>query len=250
MSNEYPAIRLNPALDRDSIRARLQQDRRAQIRDIFPDEVAQRLHQCMTKEVEWNTIFSDGEDKVHALHPTQVAAMSPAQSQWLANYINDKAKFQYQFLYQNYPIWDLVHNGLAPDLYIFKFVDFLNSTEFLDFIRYISGIDSIGMADSQATLFRSGHFLARHTDCDHTFKGRRMAYVLNMTPYWRPEWGGILEFLDEDGNIAQGFNPSFNTLNLFYVPILHHVSCVTPFAGGGRYSITGWLRDPPNPAST
>lgn len=239
----YPPIHLNPTLDREAIRETLRQRRRVQIKDVFPEKVAERLHKCLSEEVEWNTIFSDGDEKVHAMHPTQVKAMTPAQSQWLSNYIIDKAKFDYQFLYHNYPIWDLLQKKLAPDLYIFRFVEFFNSPEFLDFIRYISDVPSIGMADSQATLFRPGHFLARHTDRDHTYKGRRMAYVLNMTPVWRTEWGGILEFLDEDGNVMEGFAPCFNTLNMFHVPIWHHVSYVAPFAAAGRYGLTGWLRD-------
>lgn len=239
----FPPIHLSKDLDRDAIRDTLRQHRRVQVKDVFPDAVADRLFQCLSKEVEWNTIFSDGDEKVHAMHPIQVSAMTSSQSQWLTDYINNKARYDYQFIYHNYPIWDLLHKKIAPDLYVFKFVEFFNSPEFLDFIRYISEVPSIGMADSQATLFKPGHFLSRHTDRDHTYKGRRMAYVLNMTPEWRTEWGGILEFLDDAGKVIEGFVPCFNTLNLFHVPIWHHVSYVAPFAAGGRYGLTGWLRD-------
>lgn len=242
-TSDLPPMRLNPALDRAAIAHELQTRRRVQIKNILPEDVADRLYDCLSKEVEWNTIFSDGDEKVHAMHPTQVAAMTPAQKEWLTNFVNEKARFGYQFIYHNYPLWDLWTKGIAPDIYVFKFVEFVNGPEFLSFIREISGVSSIGMADSQGTLFKSGHFLARHTDRDHTFKGRRMAYVMNMSPVWRTEWGGILEFLDEAGNVEQGFMPCYNTLNLFYVPYWHHVSYVTPFAGAGRYSITGWLRD-------
>ena len=66
--------------------------------------------------------------------------------------------------------------------------------------------------------------------------------MLNLTPAWRAEWGGVLEFLDADGHVAEGYVPSFNALNLFAVPQLHHVSHIAPFARGPRLSITGWLR--------
>ena len=71
---------------------------------------------------------------------------------------------------------------------------------------------------------------------------RLAAYVLSLTPRWRAEWGGLLEFIGADGHIAAGYVPNFNSLRLFRVPINHHVSCVAPFAMAGRYSITGWLR--------
>ncbi|MFV3075803.1 2OG-Fe(II) oxygenase [Niveispirillum fermenti] len=242
-SQKHPAIHLNPSLDRPAIGRALQAGRRAQVKNIFPKPVADALYECLSKQVPWNTIFSEGDQKVHALHPTQVAAMTPAHHQWLTQFVIDRARDGYQSLYENYPIWDLLDKKIAPDLYVFRFVEFFNSPEFLDFIREISGVDSIAMTDAQATLFRNGHFLARHTDGDYRTKGRRMAYVLNMTPVWRTEWGGILEFTDDDGNVIDGFMPAYNTLNLFYVPSWHHVSYVTPFAAAGRYGITGWLRD-------
>ncbi len=75
-------------------------------------------------------------------------------------------------------------------------------------------------------------------------KQRRAAYVLSLTPEWRAEWGGVLEFLDADGHIAEGYVPCFNALNVFLVPQLHHVSCVAAFAAAPRLSLTGWLRAP------
>jgi SM-20-related protein len=65
---------------------------------------------------------------------------------------------------------------------------------------------------------------------------------LNLTHQWRADWGGILNFLDADGHVAEGYVPAFNALNLFRVPQRHNVSYVAPFAMNGRYSITGWLR--------
>ena len=66
--------------------------------------------------------------------------------------------------------------------------------------------------------------------------------MLNFTPTWRADWGGILNFIDADGHISEGYTPAFNALNIFKVPQNHAVSMVTPFAREGRYSITGWLK--------
>lgn len=70
---------------------------------------------------------------------------------------------------------------------------------------------------------------------------------MNLSPDWRPDWGGLLMFEGADSHIEQGFVPSFNALNLFAVPARHFVSYVAPFAPRRRYSVTGWLRtiDPP-----
>ena len=71
--------------------------------------------------------------------------------------------------------------------------------------------------------------------------GRLVAYVLNFTPVWNPDWGGMLLFTDERGHVEEGYVPVWNALNLMKVPQTHAVSLVAPFAGGLRYSITGWL---------
>jgi Rps23 Pro-64 3,4-dihydroxylase Tpa1-like proline 4-hydroxylase len=119
--------------------------------------------------------------------------------------------------------------------------EFLNSREFLEFARDVTGMGDIAFADAQATLFRPGHFLTQHDD-EVEGKNRRAAYVLSFTRRWRPDWGGILEFIDSDGHVAEGYTPRFNALNLIRVPQRHAVSYVVPWAVEGRYSITGWLR--------
>ena len=51
-----------------------------------------------------------------------------------------------------------------------------------------------------------------------------------------------MKFLDEDGNVAEGYLPRFNALNIFDVGVPHFVSYVAPYAQSPRLSITGWLR--------
>jgi len=66
--------------------------------------------------------------------------------------------------------------------------------------------------------------------------------VFGLTPVWRAEWGGLLLFHDGEGDIARGYTPRFNTLNLSAVPQLHSVSLVSRAAAHRRYAVTGWLR--------
>ena len=66
--------------------------------------------------------------------------------------------------------------------------------------------------------------------------------MLNLTPRWRAEWGGQLQFLNTEGEVTESLIPVFDTLNVFRVPQSHAVSVVAPFAGAPRYSITGWWR--------
>ncbi|HRD28650.1 MAG TPA: 2OG-Fe(II) oxygenase family protein, partial [Caulobacter sp.] len=119
--------------------------------------------------------------------------------------------------------------------------DFLNGEAFLGFVRTLTGEPRCAYCDVMVSRYRAGDFLSAHDD-DIVGKKRLFAYVLNFTPVWRADWGGVLLFLDEDSHVAEGYTPTFNALNLFSVPQAHAVSYVTPFAAGPRLSITGWVR--------
>jgi len=112
----------------------------------------------------------------------------------------------------------------------------------MNFIREVTGLPSLVKADAQATLFAPGQFLGRHID-SHVAEGWLVAYVMNFAKDWKPDWGGYLNFFDDDGDIVAGYRPRFNALNMFKVPRAHAVSFVPPFAPVGRFAITGWFRD-------
>ena len=120
--------------------------------------------------------------------------------------------------------------------------DRLNSEPFLAFVRALTGDPRCAYADAQATRYRPGDFLTAHDD-DVAGKHRLYAYVLNFTPSWRPDWGGLLAFHEADGHVSEAYTPSFNALNIFRVPQLHAVTQVASFAGAHRLSITGWVRE-------
>lgn len=153
-----------------------------------------------------------------------------------------EARQGFHYMFDNLRISDPIDaGGQAPSSYR-RVLGFLNSPEFLNFIRVVTGDDRPTCCDAQATRFQPGHYLTEHDDrVPH--KNRLYAYVLNLSEGWRSDWGGILNFLDADGHVAEGYTPAFNALNLFKVPQRHSVSFVTPFAGSPRLAITGWIRD-------
>jgi Rps23 Pro-64 3,4-dihydroxylase Tpa1-like proline 4-hydroxylase len=81
----------------------------------------------------------------------------------------------------------------------------------------------------------------RHDDL-HSEEGRLVAYVINLTPAWNADFGGMLHFIGDDGSVEETFYPWFNSLSLFRVPQLHFVSYVPPYVTADRYGITGWFR--------
>jgi len=224
---------LSPALDRVGLSGEFRRKGRVHIRNALTPRSAERLHRCLAKETKWSVTFNKGGDFL------DVAYATLEERSQLALSAMRRASSEFQYVFDNHRLSRDGEPYPDPAHCLARIVEFLNSPHVLGFLRDVTGLQAIAWADAQATLYRPGDFLTLHDDLTGGHK-RLAAYVLNMTPNWRAEWGGVLQFLDESGHIDEGYVPVFNALNLFRVPMLHSVSQVAIF-GGLRYSVTGWF---------
>lgn len=223
---------------RAAIRERLHRTGRAQVEGVLAAGDALALNQAAAG-AEYNIVTRRGSGHVD-LPAAWLESLRPVQKTALGQAIQTSARDDFQYLYDNHPIFDLVQAGQAGPIWA-DLLAFLNGEDFLSLMRDLTGEPRIAMADAQLTRFRVGHFLTEHDDHAEG-KDRFFAYVLNLTPAWRIEWGGLLAFHGMDGNVAEAFTPRFNTLNLLKVPSPHSVTQVALSAGSDRISVTGWLR--------
>lgn len=236
-----PPVERNPALAASMVRPLLEKMGRVHLPHFFMPACAERIHRCLEAETPWQLHLNDGARNFDP--PDEQLRLLPEASRVLLldRIYDNAAANRFQGLYHTFPVYDAWHAGNHRDLYLMRVYEFLNSPAFLAFAREATGEPGISLVDAQATLYRPGHFLTEHDDRAEG-KHRVAAYVLNFTRGWRPDWGGILQFIDTDGHVCEGYTPAFNALNLFRVPQRHSVSFVAPYARAGRYSITGWLR--------
>jgi Rps23 Pro-64 3,4-dihydroxylase Tpa1-like proline 4-hydroxylase len=228
---------LNPELDLDRTASAFAQGGRVHIRSILTQDSAARVHQCLSRETDFALLCRTGDDQAQGW---RVASLTPQKEAELMNAAYAGARDGFHYLYDGHV---LSRDGEAygdPSHYLSAITAFLNSAPLLDFARAVTGNPAIAFADAQATRYRPGHFLNQHDDGNDN--SRIAAYVLNMTPRWRPDWGGVLLFSDRPGHLSGGYLPAFNALNILGVPQEHLVGLVSPFAGAARYSITGWFR--------
>jgi SM-20-related protein len=234
---------LNPALDRAALAEAFARAGRLHVPDILAPDFAAELAAAMAAAVPWTrafTVNAKGYDialQAQAETPADVMAAVEAA-------IAEGGRTGFQYDYERFRVSDEVEAGRRPagDLApLAVLYDLWNSDAFLTLIHDITADDRAVYCDAQATRYRAGHFLTTHDD-DVEGKHRLCAYVLNLTPVWRAEWGGLLLFHDADGHIDQGFTPKFNALNLFRVPQIHSVSQTAGFVTGERLSVTGWIR--------
>jgi SM-20-related protein len=232
-------LQLNPQLDRPLIREIFRRQQRAHIPDVLTADSAAELYSCLSTQTPWQLSFNVSQRHIDLAHE-QLLLIPPDKRDMMARAMLEQSRHGFQYVFDNYPLYDIFQSG-RRDHPLLRMQEFLNSAPFLQFVREVTGLTQIAFADSQATRYLPGHFLTEHDD-DVAGKHRLAAYVFGFTPQWRADWGGILQFIDQDGHICEGYTPKFNVLNLFRVPQKHSVSYVVPAAAQPRYSITGWLR--------
>lgn len=232
--------------DLESARERFVRCGRAQIRDFLTAESAAEIGEILKSQTPWGISLQAGESDP----PEQVRAEA-LRDKDVRQHISNRAQAahgaaangEFAFVHARYSLVDAYLGKWDPDGPHDLLLEYLNAPDFLDPMRYVTGIPEVAKADAHASLFAAGHYLTRHID-EHSGHGRRVAYVLNFAPEdWHTDWGGYLVFFDQEGDIVEGFRPRFNSLNLFRVPQAHSVSYVPPFAPSGRYAISGWLLD-------
>lgn len=234
---------LNPALDIAAHAARFAATGRVQLRDVLTPDSARELQMVLARGTPWGMAVGAGAAKPESFSAAR--SRTPEGQQGLQqasrNAEQHSARGEYGFRFAHYPILEALREGWDPGGAHEVLLEHLNAPEFLDMVRAVTSLDLL-KADGQATLFAPNHYLGRHND-SHVAEGWEVAYVLNLArDDWHPDWGGYLLFLDEDGDVVEGFRPRFNALNLFRVPQPHLVSYVPPFAPIGRMAVTGWLR--------
>jgi len=238
--SEAPTPRLNPRLDGALVAQVYRRAGRVHVPDFFDAATAARIHRALAQETPWQVVLFDGAEH-RELPVASLDELPEAERRGWCEQAARAAVRGFSYRYANFRLYENWQDGRHRGLYLMRVLEFLNSPPFRDLMCRIAGDAAIDYADGQATLYRAGDFLTRHDDRVEG-KGRRAAYVLSFTPEWVTDWGGLLAFPDANGHLAEAYLPTFNSLNLFRVPMLHAVTQVSEFAPAGRYSITGWLR--------
>jgi Rps23 Pro-64 3,4-dihydroxylase Tpa1-like proline 4-hydroxylase len=133
-------------------------------------------------------------------------------------------------------------NGTNMSFHEFSLRQILSSQNFINQLNEITGLELKKLTTLFASKYKSGNFLSTHSD-----KGNgRLAFVINLTKYWKPQYGGNLHFMNNDRTeIIDTFVPGFNNLIIFYIPpdigIPHYVSHVINGVKYNRYAISGWF---------
>ncbi len=233
-------MHINPSHDPATLHDAFDRAGRLQISEFLEPDSAAQLWQLLQDNRDWYMSYNEGGENYES-EVREFEALAPLQQQRFMGRLYARARDQFQYLFHQYYITEAMRRGDNPGHPLHAVERFVNSNEFLVFMRALTGHDEVARADCCASAYGPGHFLTMHDD-RHATHDRVAAYVISMTRDWDENWGGYLAFYDDAGNIEEAFRPTYNTLNIFSVPKKHAVQLVAPFAGHTRTSILGWLQ--------
>jgi len=240
MTSSSTADILNPELDLAPYREDFECNGRVRISNILKPEFAEEIYAAFLR-AQWSTLFRSKEKTVSISHQDLAAATSRDLIN-LRKQIFAETLRGFQYSYQSLSLKDAKGAAWDDKQVLPALSAFLNSNEFLEIGRTVSGFGNIRSITAQAACYTRESFLSAHDDVADDKKNRLVAYVLGFAKDWKIDWGGLLHFHDQEGGrIIDSFLPTFNGLTLFRVPQWHSVSFVTPFSLGPRFSVTGWF---------
>ena len=227
---------LNPDLDVDAIAATYARVGRVRIPGFMVEDGLRELHAQLVRRHDWRQVMNVA-DGILELSRDERTAMPSGEAEALYAAMHERACLGFQYRYEGLRIFEPGHD--ATDV-LDAVAQLMAAAPMLAFLKTVVARSGLRFTEGQATAYAKGDFLTCHDD-EAPGRGRVAAFVLGMTPSWRPEWGGLLLFHSDDDSRVEGNVPRFNTLDLFSVPQRHSVSIVTPSAPGRRLAITGWL---------
>lgn len=213
---------------------------RMHIPDFLETASATLAHDTLAAFDAWTRVLTVSEDVARTPRAIEADILAADKVRDVERVVTPPGQDDIQFLFDIHSIVTVRPKPVARDPRLAGLGDFINGPDFLAFARALTGDARIHRCDAGATRYLPGHFLTPHNDAN-AGERRLYAYVLNLSPRWKMEWGGVLAFIDSDGHVAEGYTPVFNALNVFRVPQQHAVTMVNHLARAPRYAVTGWM---------
>ena len=228
---------LNPNLDLEALAEGFKKSNRVQVKNALDEKSADALSETIEKMAIWRWVFLDRNSE-WVMSSEQVNQMTERRRKELMQRLFLQAREGFQYLRFECPT-DEIPDAKDPKALTDADV-FFKSNDFRDFLRAVSGEKDGEPRGLHARWLNREKFMADSAlatdrpDC-------KLYFSMDVTRTWRPNWGGQLMFLDDDGEIEEAWAPAFNRLNIYSASARHFINYVAPYEGGLALSICGRL---------
>ena len=215
------------------LNAEFNNHRKIKILNFLNSNFAELLFKHALLEKNWTLSSGIDKNKYEKANNKQNEKINNIQ---IKNVNNAFGKDQFSYIFYR------SMNSINMSYIEFTLRKFLNSESFINILNQITNLELTQLTTMFMSKYSSGNFLSPHSDRGNG----RLAFVINLTKFWKPQYGGNLHFLNENRTqIIDTYVPEFNNLIIFDVPqeygIPHYVSHIAPNIKLSRYSVTGWF---------
>lgn len=234
---------VNPNLDIKTLNETFKEKGYVVVDNFLKDDIAEDLYNFFAYEMppEWWSVATypaDGQDGVEYNRNTEENTESIIRARKYAEEAFGQDLFSYAFhrtLEDHYEDCECLECQLRKTI---------ESKDIYSLISEITDLNIIGANELFAACYVQGDFLSPHQDSPNGIIG----FVLQLTKDWKPAYGGLLHFLNDEGTVVENVEvPKFNSLTMFLLPEdkgkLHYVSHVNPGVDEIRLSFTGWFKN-------
>jgi len=235
--NNYDLAVINFNHNIESLKEIYRTQAKIKINSIFEIPFAESLYSYAVNEKNWVLSTGINKNKFEKMDSPQFSKMNELQIKNVAKSFSEN-----QFSYIFYRAMNNKLINVKDGFLEFLVRKYLSSPKFISLLNDITGLGITGLKTLFMSKYKPGNFLSPHSD-----KGNgRLAFVINLTKNWKPQYGGNLNFLNDDRTeIIETFVPDFNNIVLFTVEdnkeTPHFVSHIAPGVKYNRYAITGWF---------
>lgn len=228
---------INELDDIENLKIDFSIQKRLKIKNFLNETFVESLFKFIFLEKNWT--LATGIDK-NKYEKTVIPQNEKANSLQIKNVNNSFGKDNFTYIFYRSMNGDI--NNKKMSYFEFTLRQILSSNIFINKLNYITGLELTKLTTLFLSKYKPGSFLSPHSD-----KGNgKLAFVINLSKFWKPQYGGVLHFLNDDRTeIIDSYVPLFNTFIIFEVPlekgIPHFVSHVNPNIKHNRYAITGWF---------
>jgi Rps23 Pro-64 3,4-dihydroxylase Tpa1-like proline 4-hydroxylase len=224
---------LNNIENIDELNLNFKKNQKLKINNFLKIQIAEAIYKQAYLEKNW--ILASGINK-NKYEKTDNLSNQKANLLQIKNVNNSFGNDQFSYIFYR------SMNATNMSYLEFTLRQSLSSPQFIETLNQITGLGLTKLTTLFLSKYKAGNFLSPHSDNGNG----RLAFVLNLSKYWKPQYGGVLHFMDDNRNeIIESFVPGFNNFIIFYVPegkgIPHFVSHVSPNVKFPRFAVTGWF---------
>lgn len=206
-----------------------------ELREFFAADDVKGFRNMESRLPPWSITFRDNNATI-TLTGIQRQSMTDRRWRDKQGKAFELTRLEHQFYHLTRPLLDQEAQDGFPDDPFPQLADTLGTSEFAELISEIAGEPSLKLLSADALLLGFNNFRSRMRYSENGPSAHHFVFI-ELTQEWKPDWGGLLQFYTDEGDVSGGLVPRFNSLVVIRSDKDFGISFIPSFVYAQHYSI-------------